>query len=110
MREDATWRAEVSSDDACRVSIGWLFPTCAESRSSLSSRTLVSVFCFRLQTGFVTRVDASIGIIVTFYDNVHGLVPAKSLAKLHRGSSATNGGSAAPPAPLSAAELASSYV
>ena len=80
------------------------------SRSSLSSRTLVSVFCFRLQTGFVTRVDASIGIIVTFYDNVHGLVPAKSLAKLHRGSSATNGGSAAPPAPLSAAELASSYV
>ena len=75
------------------------------------SRTLVSVFWFRLQTGFVTRVDASIGIIVTFYDNVHGLVPAKSLAKLHRGTSGTSGGSsAAPPAPLSAAELASSYV
>ena len=59
----------------------------------------------------MTRVDASIGIIVTFYDNVHGLVPAKSLAKLHRGTSGTSGGgSAAPPAPLSAAELASSYV
>ena len=51
-------------------------------------------------TGFVTRVDAAMGVIVTFYANVHGLVPAKALAKLHRG-----GGPDAPagePPPLSA--------
>eukprot|EP00953_Heterococcus_sp_UTEX-ZZ885_P022372 12385-Heterococcus_DN1.PRE.1 len=31
-------------------------------------------------TGFVTKVGA-FGIVVTFYNNVHGLVPAKILAK-----------------------------
>jgi ribosomal protein S1 len=29
--------------------------------------------------GFVTRVE-TYGLIVTFYDNVHGIVPAKTLA------------------------------
>ena len=88
-RSSSTRSATASCSPRSRRSCATRSRRCASyadaSARAAASRGRRAVHAESVVTGFVTRVDAAMGVIVTFYANVHGLVPAKALAKLHRG-------------------------